>query len=305
MSGRSWTDQKVLVTGANGFLGASVAERLVQLGAAVFGVARTLPSTESPIRFLQADVLDREAMHSIFAQTRPDVVFHLAGKTNAGHASELVLPAIESNLISTVVVLSEALDSGAPRVIVTGSLEEPVPGQPPTGAISPYAASKWATSIYAQMFHSLYALPITVVRPFMTYGPRQNPAKIIPYLALNLLRGATPTVSQPDRTVDWVFIDDVVDGVLAAALAPNAVGRSIDFGTGNLVSIREVVRDLEQIVGAPGQVTLQAADQAVGVAGRRANIEDAANLLEWKATTPLYAGLVKTVAWYRDRLSQF
>lgn len=305
MAGGSWVDRRVLVTGARGFLGASVAERLVQLGAEVFGVARNVPSTAGAVRLLQADVLDRPALHSIFQQVRPDVVFHLAGKTNAGHARDLVLPAIESNLISTVVVLSEALDTGAPRVVVTGSLEEPVSGQPPTGAISPYAASKWATSVYAQMFHSLYALPVTIVRPYMTYGPRQNAAKIIPYLALNLLRGTAASVSQPDRTVDWVFIDDVVDGVLASALAPAAAGRSIDFGTGELVSIREVVRHLERIVATPGRVNLQAAEQAVGVAGRRANVEDAARILGWRATTPLEAGLAQTVAWFRDRLSEF
>ena len=300
-----WTEVRVLVTGAGGFLGANVAERLAQLGAAVTGVVRTLPSSDGPVPYLQADVLDRQALKKIFAQTRPEVVFHLAGKTNAGHAKELVLPAIESNLISTVVVLSEALENGAPRVVVTGSLEEPVPGQSPTAAISPYAASKWATSVYTRMFHALYALPITIVRPFMAYGPRQNPSKLIPYLTLNLLRGVESTVSQPERTVDWVFIEDVVEGVLAAALAPDAVGRSIDFGTGELVPIREIVAHLERITAAPGRVKLQAAEQAVGVAGRRANVEDAATLLDWKATTPLEAGLAKTVAWYRDRLSGF
>ena len=300
-----WTDQKVLVTGARGFLGANVAERLAQLGASVFGIVRTAAPSEGRIRFLTADVLDRPALHRIFEEIRPDVVFHLAGKTNASHAKELVLPAIESNLISTVLVLSEALENGAPRVVVTGSLEEPLPGQLPAAAISPYAASKWATSVYARMFHALYALPITIVRPYMTYGPHQNAAKVIPYLVINLLRGTSASVSQPDRTVDWVFIEDVVEGMLAAALAPQAVGQSIDFGTGELVSIRDIVRLLEQIVAVPGHVRLQAADQAVGVAGRRADVDTPARLLGWKATTSLEAGLAKTVAWFRDRLSQY
>jgi len=167
-----------------------------------------------------------------------------------------------------------------------------VPGQPPTGAISPYAASKWATSIYAQDVPLVVRAADHRRAAFMTYGPRQNPAKIIPYLALNLFVARRRRSASPTEPVDWCS-STMWSTACSLRAAPNAVGRSIDFGTGNLVSIREVVRDLEQMSAHRAKSPCKLRTRRWVSQAGAPNIEDAANLLEWKATTPLYAGLVR------------
>jgi nucleoside-diphosphate-sugar epimerase len=153
------------------------------------------------------------------------------------------------------------------------------------------------------MFHALYGLPVVIVRPFMTYGPRQRASKLIPSLTLSLLRGAVPTVNQPDREVDWVYVKDVAEGILAAGLARDVDGRTIDLGSGVLVPIREVEKALESLVRGVATHRVSTAETSIAN-GRRADTECARHLLGWAATTPLVTGLEQTVAWYRATLAE-
>jgi nucleoside-diphosphate-sugar epimerase len=236
-------------------------------------------------------------------EVRPDVVFHLAGQTNAAPDRELVLSSFRNNLAATVTLLNELIEIGCRRVVVTGSLEEPELGKGESSVpASPYGASKWAETIYSRMFHALYELPAVIVRPYMTYGPRQHSTKLIPSVTLSLLRGLPPTINHPDREVDWVYVEDVAEGILAAGCAPAGVeGRTIDLGSGMLVPIRELVKELQSLVGGEAMALLSSPGRSVGVHGRRADMEPAHRLLGWKPTTPLKKGLAQTVAWYRAR----
>ncbi len=103
---------------------------------------------------------------------------------------------------------------------------------------SPYAAAKWAGAGYGRMYHDLFCAPVVILRPFMTYGPGQAVAKLIPSVTLALLRGERPKVSAGTVGADWVYIADVVEGFIAAATAPGIEGETIDLGTGTLVPIR-------------------------------------------------------------------
>ena len=238
-------------------------------------------------------------------EVRPEVVFHLAGQTAAAPDRGLVLSSFRNNLASTVALLNELAETGCRRIVVTGSLEEPEPGKTDVVPASPYGASKWAESIYARMFHVLYRLPVVIVRPYMTYGPRQRPEKLIPSVTLSLLRGDTPTVKNPDRKVDWIYVKDAAEGILAAGAASSAVeGRTIDLGSGALVPIREVVKEIQSHVGGAASIHLSKSEKSVGVDGRRADAESAHRLLGWAPTVPLREGLALTVEWYRANLTQ-
>jgi len=291
------------VTGGQGFLGSHVAARLASLGAATHGLARRETPAGTGITWFRGDLTDRASVGRIVRELRPDVVFHLAGQTSAAPDRDLVLPSLLDNLTGTVILLHELAEVGCRRVVATASLEEPEAAVHEVVPRSPYGASKWAEAGYARMFNALFDLPVVLVRPYMTYGPRQRASKLIPSLTLSLLRGQSPTISQPDREVDWVFVDDVVEGVLAAGLAPDVEGRTIDLGSGALLPIRELADTLCKVVGKSAVPVLARPSGPVGVHGRRAETQTARTRLGWSATTSLEKGLEQTVAWYQARLN--
>lgn len=296
----SWTGVRVLVTGARGFLGSNVARRLAYLGADVCGLARELPQSDDGTRWFAGDLTTPSSVEALLGEARPEVVFHLAGQTVAAPERDWVLPSFRNNLTSTVNLLTQIGDTSCRRLVVTGSLEEPAPHDLDAVPRSPYGASKWAEVVYSRMFHALYRLPVVIVRPYMTYGPRQRPSKLIPYVTLSLLRGDPPTIGQPDRRIDWIYVDDLVDGILAAACARGVEGATFDLGSGTLVSIREIAHQLRDLIGGNTALQMQTPERSVGVDGRMADLALTRKLLAWEVKTPLKEGLRQTVEWYRS-----
>jgi UDP-glucose 4-epimerase len=303
--GGSWIGLKVLVTGGNGFLGRHLCQRLCNAGCEVHATSRQQrrSNASSGPTWWQVDVADFEEARRLFADVRPNIVVHLAGSVGASPDLGLVLPTYHSLLTSTVNVLMAASDFGC-RVILSGSFTEPVPGAVEPAPGSPYAAAKWAASGYGRMFHSLFGTPVVIVRPFMTYGPAQAPGKLIPYAVLSLLRGEPPKFASGRTQADWVFIADVTDGFLRAMITPGIDGRTIDLGTGRLVSIRGVVDRLVEAADSPikpifGTLPDRPAENEVA-----AKTALASELLGWKATTSLESGLRQTVEWFRAEASE-
>lgn len=248
--GHTLGGRTVLITGASGFIGSHLCNRLKRIGATVHGISRTLraPVLEG-VQWWQGDLVDVEAMRRLFKEIKPDTVFHLASHVYGAPNLEHVLPAFHANLQSTVNLLTVAAEVGCRRMVLTGSLAEPVYEQGETFPSSPYAAAKWASSAYGRMFHALYRLPVVMTRVFMVYGPAQRDlSKLIPYVTVSLLKNKSPKISSGSRMVDWVYVDDVIDGFLSVAAAPGIEGSTIDIGSGNLVAIREIVERLEKIM---------------------------------------------------------
>jgi UDP-glucose 4-epimerase len=160
---------------------------------------------------------------------RPHVIFHLAGWVTGSRDVSAVVPALNETLNTTVHVLVSARRHGCERVLLAGSMGEPEVGASPS---SPYAAAKAAGKLFANLFAELYRLPVVYLRVFMAYGPGQaDLTKLVPYVALSLLRGESPRLSRGRRRVDWIYVDDVVDGMLAAAQSDLVPGVTIDLGT--------------------------------------------------------------------------
>jgi nucleoside-diphosphate-sugar epimerase len=214
---------------------------------------------------------------------------------------ENVLPTFRSNLLSTVNILTVASEVGCRRIVLTNSLEEPDPGDPTSIPSSPYAAAKWASSGYARMFHALYQLPVVILRLFMVYGPaQQDLGKLIPYVTLCLLRGEAPRLTSGQRGVDWIYVDDVVDGIIAAAQASYVEGKTIDIGSGELVSIRNVVEHLVRLTNPTIQPVFGALAERALEQVRKANVAAALAQMGWKPKTSLREGLENTVNWFRE-----
>ena len=297
--------RKVLITGATGFLGSHLCGRLSESGAEVHAASRSQRSAEveSSVRWWQVDMTDVSAVRHLLTTVEPSIIYHLSGLSVAAPDCELVLPIFHSLLGSTVNVLTAATEIGKPRVVLAASLTEPEGGRKEPTPGSPYAAAKWAAGGYARMFHRLYQLPVVLVRPFQTYGPGQDERKLIPYMILSLLRGEAPKLSSGNQQFDWIYIDDVVDGLIAGGETANVEGSTIDLGSGIPVSVHDIADRLLRLVGAQATPVFGArADRPVEWA-RVADVQDAHAKLGWRPTVPLEAGLKKTVEWYRRHVS--
>lgn len=295
--------RRILVTGASGFIGSALCERLVELGAEVHGVSRTSSVPDrAPIRAWAADLCDFDAVRQVFAQARPQIVFHLAGYVYGARGIEHIRPALRGNLIATVNVLESAHAGSCERVIVTGSQDEPDADEPQAARFvpsSPYAAAKFAANAYARTFHALYGLPVSIARILMAYGPGQKDLnKLIPYVILALARGETPRLSSASRPLDWIYSADVVTGLLLMATQENLAGRTIDLGTGTTHTARQAVEKIVKLMGSPIVPAFGALDDRALEQRRAADVAATRALLGWAPATSFESGLQKTIDWY-------
>jgi UDP-glucose 4-epimerase len=302
--GRQLSGNTVLVTGANGFIGSHLCRRLLAAGASVHGVYRSAPvGDEGNVRWWRTDLGDAASVRTLVADLEPDLVFHLAGFVSGDRSRDAVLPALQSNLVGTVNLLAALAETGCRRVVVAGSMEEPDPGNALAVPQSPYAAAKSAASAYARMFHALYGVPVVIARIFMVYGPGQRDLhKLVPYVTLSLLRGEMPQLSSGSRLVDWIYVDDVVDGLLTAAQAGDAVGGTFDLGSGTFKSVRDVALQLSEIIDPGARLAFGDLPDRPLEAVRSANVSETLEQLGWAPSVSLEDGLARTAAWYDEWL---
>lgn len=291
--------EPVLVTGASGFIGGHLCRRLVSEGRRVIGVTRT---ADSPLPDCVArrvlDLSDGAAVARLFESDSPQTVFHLAGHVVGRRDIEEILVAFECNLASTVNLLLAARKHSHGRFILTGSLEEPQSADDVPS--SPYAASKAAATAYARMFHALYGLSVVIARVFMVYGPDQKDRnKLIPHVTDRLLAGDSPRIGSGVRAVDWIHVADVVDGLLVLATTPGIDGRTLDLGTGRLVTVREVVEQLSGIIASAGAPVFDSLDDRPMEQVRQADVETTRAATGWSHKLSLEDGLADTVRWHQ------
>ncbi|MGH9545870.1 MAG: NAD-dependent epimerase/dehydratase family protein [Terriglobales bacterium] len=293
--------QRILITGASGFIGSHLCQRLLQEQDEVHAIYRTqTPPENSGARWWRADLSDESAVRALFRDIRPDVIFHLASHVKGAPNLEHVLPTFRSNLQSTVNLLTLAAERGCRRMVITGSLAEPEPENGELFPSAPYAAAKWASSGYARMFHALYQLPVVIARVFMVYGPaQQDLTKLIPYVILSILRGEMPKISSGGRPVDWIYVSDVIDGFMALAEKPGIDGGTFELGSGSMISIRDIVQQLAAVVDPKAKVEFGALADRPLEPTRLAKVEETFARLGWKPKVSLREGLERTVDWYK------
>jgi len=287
----------VLVTGASGFIGRALARRLVADGYTTVCTARSpADNIVAGADWVPGDLTDRSFVERLVARARPTVLYHLASQVTGSRSIDVVSTTLSNNLVASVGVLEAVTEAGCDRVVLIGSGDEPAADGTPC---SPYAATKWAVAGYARMFLSLYGTPVTTARPFMVYGPDQpDTSKVVPYTITSLLRGEAPTLSSGQRLCDWVYIDDVVDALLALADPPDAIGRVLDVGSGRLHTVRHVVETLSTLVGAAVEPVFGGMPDRQGETEAVADVAETARVCGWRPTTDLQEGLKRTVAWY-------
>lgn len=284
--------KKVLVTGATGFIGTHLCQTLARHGAKVHAVTRSRTPYSAPgLVWHHVDLTALDATEACLSRVRADVVFELCSHAHGERDLSLVAATFRGELLSTIHVLTALAKVGCARAVLAGSMEEPRAGDTPS---SPYAAAKAASRLYADLFHHEYKVPVVMPRIFMTYGPGQAAKKFVAYCTRAMLAGEPVHIRAPQRSADWVFVHDVVDGLIHTAVATEVEGRTMDLGTGQLTTLLEVARIIQELTCSTSEIHADAAATATPP-GREADVVATRKFVGWSANTPLVNGLMQTV----------
>ena len=312
----------VLVTGADGFIGSHLAERLVAEGARVRafcvynsrGSAGWLDEVPAPTRSaLDVRLGDiRDARFVEAAMEGTEIAFHLAALIAIPYSYTAAESFIETNVRGTLNVLEAARRAGARRLVHTSTSEVygtpevlPIRETHPLNAQSPYAASKAAADQLALAYHRSFGVPVVILRPFNTYGPRQSERAVLPTIIRQLLSGTGEVrLGRLDTRRDMTYVADTVEGFVRAATAPNVEGMTIQLGTGRTESIRDLLAIASRLTDVRATV-VQAPERMRPDASEVLTLQSdpslARSVLGWSATTELEAGIDATIRWLREQ----
>lgn len=312
---------RVLITGAAGFIGSHLVEELVRQGYRVkafvryngrgdWGWLQTLPCLDK-VEVYAGDIRDYDSVKT--AVRGVDVIFHLAALIGIPYSYISPLAYIKTNIEGTYNILQTAREEGVSRVVHTSTSEVygtaryvPINEEHPLQAQSPYAASKIAADQLALSFHRSFSLPVVVVRPFNTFGPRQSARAIIPTVITQVMAGARVIrLGNLRPTRDFNYVRDTVSGMIAVGLSDQTLGQVVNVGSGREVSIGELIRHIEKVIGMGIVVEQEEARVRPGKSEVERLLCDnrrAYELVGWAPRYTLEDGLMKTVEWFRKSL---
>lgn len=323
----TYRGKKVLVTGADGFIGSHLAEELVRLGADVTALALYTsfdhygwldeidPELRKAMMLVRGDVRDGSMMNRLVAGK--DAVFHLAALIAIPHSYEAPFSYIDVNVTGTANILDAARNQGVGRVVHTSTSEVygtaqtvPISEKHPLVAQSPYAASKIAADKLAEAYALSFDLPVVILRPFNTYGPRQSERAVISTTIRQALDPNCDTIRVGDVTPvrDFNYIGDTVAAFAAIGLTDKIdIGRVYNAGSGRGVTIAALIDIVRSATGANKPVISEQNRVRPEKSEVRELIADSSLFgatTGWSPRTDLNAGVGKTVAWWRERISR-
>jgi len=313
--------KKVLVTGADGFIGSHLVEALLEEGCKVrafvyynsfnsWGWLDSLPKeTLSRIDVFTGDIRDpngvREAMRGI------DVVFHLAALIAIPFSYHSPDSYVDTNIKGTLNVLQAARELGTQRVLVTSTSEVygtalyvPIDEKHPYQGQSPYSATKIGADRMAESFYRSFSLPVTIVRPFNTYGPRQSARAVIPTIITQLLSGASEIkLGSLHPTRDFNFVKDTAAGFIALARCDEAVGQEVNIATQKEISIGQLAQEMIDQINPRARIVSD--DQRLRpekseVERLLGSNEKIRSLTDWAPRFNLSLGIADTIAWFKQ-----
>jgi dTDP-glucose 4,6-dehydratase len=317
-----WSDKKVLVTGAGGFIASHLVEALLRRGAGVrafvrynsrgdIGLLTHLdPRDLSTIEIIAGDLRDLPAVQA--AAKGVDLIFHLGALIAIPYSYLHPAEVVESNVIGTLNVLLAARDLGIAKVIHTSTSEVygtaqrvPIDESHPLQGQSPYSASKIGADKLAESFYCAYGLPVVTVRPFNTYGPRQSARAVIPTIISQALTRDELHLGSLETCRDFTYVSDTVNGFLCAAEAQGVEGETFNLGTGREVSVAELVQAVGKLLGRE----LPVVQEEVRLRPEKSEVmrllsdnRKAKARLGWQQQVPLEQGLSLTVEWIRHNI---
>jgi NAD dependent epimerase/dehydratase len=315
----------VAVTGAGGFIGGHVVERLVRDGARVRAMCRynsrnergTLdwlePNVVAEVEVVLGELRDLESVAGAIEGS--EVVLHLGAQIAIPYSYANPRDFLEVNVLGTLNVAQAALRHGVQRIVHTSTSEVygtaqsiPITEAHPLEPQSPYAASKVAADKLMDSYHRSFDLPVCVLRPFNTYGPRQSARAIIPTIISQALAGSTLRLGSLHPRRDLTYVEDTAAAFVAAATSEGAVGRTIQLGTNHDVSVSDLVDMVAEILGRELTVETDPARLRPDKSEVERLISGpllARELLGWEPTVDLREGLARTIDWIERNVHRY
>lgn len=318
--------KKVLVTGADGFIGSHLTERLLERGYSVrafvyynsfnnWGWLDTLPKEKlDKIEIFSGDIRDpngvREAMKGI------DMVFHLAALIAIPFSYHSPDSYVDTNIKGTLNVLQAARDLNTERILVTSTSEVygtaqyvPIDEKHPYQGQSPYSATKIGADRLAESFYRSFNLPVTIVRPFNTYGPRQSARAVIPTIITQLLAGKEEIhLGSLTPTRDFNFVKDTADGFIAIAESDKTIGEEINIATQHEISIGDLANELIRQINPNAKIVCEEErmrPEKSEVNRLLGSNEKIKKLTEWSPKYTFSEGLAETIEFFRNNLDKY
>lgn len=314
------------VTGGAGFIGSHLVEELLRRGHSVriaddfstgkranIDAARQAAGVADGLDVVEGDLADLTVARA--AAAGADYVLHQAAIPSVPRSVKDPISSNRANIDGTLNVLVAARDAGVKRLVFAGSSSEygdtptlPKHEDMPPDPLSPYALQKLVGEQYLKQFTRLYGLETVSIRYFNVFGPRQDPGSpysgVISLFIKWLLEGTRPTIhGDGEQTRDFTYVANVVDGVLRAAEAPGVAGESINVATAGRISLNELLRALQTIVGTSLE-PVYGPPREGDVRDSQASIAKAEQLLGYRPTVPFEEGLRHTVAWFKEGQKQ-
>lgn len=312
----------VLITGASGFIGSHLTERLVSVGAKVrafvrynsrndWGNLEFLPdSIRNKIEIIVGDIQDPFSVKK--AVEGSEIVFHLASLIAIPYSYKAPQSYVTTNVVGTVNVMQACRELGVEKIIHTSTSEcygtaryVPIDENHPLQGQSPYSASKIGADMIAESFYRSFGLPVCIIRPFNTYGPRQSARAVIPTIISQILSGNSVRLGNLTPTRDLNYVGDTVEGFLKVAESPNSMGEVINIGSGEEISIGELVTKIMKLIGREVDVI----SEEERIRPQKSEVErlvcdntKAKKLLGWYPTVSLEDGLSKTIEWIKRNM---
>ncbi len=320
-----WSNKKVFVTGADGFIGSHLAEALVQQGADVTALAlyNSMDScgwlddvpvhVQHAMNIVRGDVRDAHQMSKLC--DGQDVIFHLAALIAIPYSYDAPSSYVQTNVQGTTNILKASLDAGVSIIIHTSTSEvygtaqfTPITEEHPLQGQSPYSASKIGADMMAESFARSFDMPVVTLRPFNTYGPRQSERAVISTVIRQALDPTCDTIRVGDLTParDFNFVSDTVAAFMAAAsLGSNHYGKTYNAGSGRMVTIQhlvDLVRSFSHCDKPVIQENHRKRPKKSEVAALMADAAKFMDAAEWSSKIPLEDGVLETIDWWRGRM---
>ncbi len=319
----NWKNKKILITGAGGFIGSHLTERLVGLGTDVralvhynaLGTWSWLDQSpvKNKIEVVAGDICDRDSVRR--AVEGREMVFHLAALIAIPYSYQAPASYVRTNVEGTLNVLQAARDAKVKRVIHTSTSEVygtaksvPIAETHPLQGQSPYSASKIGADKIAEAFHCSFGLPVVTVRPFNTFGPRQSARAVIPTIITQLLTGKKIKLGNVTPTRDLNYVANTVEGFVLAASMPGAIGKTFNIGSGREISIFELAHMIARLIKKPLKIETENQRVRPGASEVERLLADnrlAREVLGWAPRVGLEDGLKHTIAWIKQHSERY
>ncbi len=306
---------RILVTGGTGFIGSHLLGALAERNHDVFSLERYVTGRyvlggERRVKTVFGDLRDYFAVRRIVKEVQPQALIHLASVSPVAYSYDHPSEVLEANFLGTVNIAEACLREVphfkqflfASTSETYGNSETPKTEETPQNPNSPYAVSKLAAEKYLLYMRDAYGFPITVLRPFNTYGRKDNTHFVVERVVVQMLRGQTVKLGDPNPVRDFLYVDDHVNAYLSCFATEKALGEVFNFCTGRGISIREVTDLLKQLIGFSGEIQWDTIPQRpLDIQVLVGDYSKAARVLTWGPKIPLEEGLRLTVEYWRRK----